>query len=73
MFRLDAKAPIVLVGGGGVIGRRLAPLLSRLEGRALIVAGRSAERAAPTLALVRGAGGEARFERAGLRVVRSSP
>jgi hypothetical protein len=61
MFALDARAPVVLVGGGGVVGQRLAPLLSMLEGRPLVIAGRSAEHAALTLAAVRAAGGDARF------------
>ena len=61
MLKFDAKAPIVLVGGAGVVGQRLGPLLARLEQRPLLVAGRSAERAKATLKAVESAGGEARF------------
>jgi short subunit dehydrogenase-like uncharacterized protein len=61
MFELDRRAPIVLVGGSGVVGRRLAPLLARHEGRALTIVGRSRERASAVVAAVDAAQGEARF------------
>lgn len=53
--------PIVLVGGSGVVGLRLALLLGRLEQRPLLIAGRSSSRAQPVLDELRAAGVEARF------------
>lgn len=61
MFRYEPNAPVALVGGAGVVGQRLAPLLAKLEGRPLLIAGRSEERAAASLAAARAAGGEAQF------------
>ena len=61
MLQLDHEAPILLVGGGGVVGRRLAPLLTRFEARPLLIAGRSRERAAATIGAVQALGGEASF------------
>jgi hypothetical protein len=61
MFIHNPDAPVVLVGGSGVVGRRLAPLLARLEGRPLILTGRRPAAAETTLAAVRSVGGDARF------------
>ena len=57
----DPSAPVLLAGGGGVVGRRLAPLLIELDARPLLIGGRSAERAEHSLSAVRAAGGEAHF------------
>lgn len=53
----------MLVGGSGVLGRNLAPLLARerLAGE-IVVAGRDPARAQPVLDAVRSAGQSARFE-----------
>jgi NAD(P)-dependent dehydrogenase (short-subunit alcohol dehydrogenase family) len=61
-FIHSTDAPIVIVGGSGLIGRALAPLLAQQEGRPLVLTGRSAERARLALDAVQAAGGRARFE-----------
>jgi saccharopine dehydrogenase-like NADP-dependent oxidoreductase len=58
--RFDERGPVVLVGGAGVVGQRLARLLGR-EGHAVTIAGRSEERARASLEAARGGGAEARF------------
>lgn len=58
--RFDETGPVVLVGGAGVVGQRLARLLGR-EGRAVTIAGRSEDRARAALDAARSAGAEASF------------
>jgi saccharopine dehydrogenase-like NADP-dependent oxidoreductase len=54
----------VLVGGSGVVGRSLAPLLAKAQlAGEIVVAGRDPARAQPVLDAVRSAGASARFER----------
>jgi hypothetical protein len=60
-FAHAADGPIVLVGGSGVVGRALAPLLGRLESREIVVAGRTEANAAPVIESVRTLGRDARF------------
>jgi saccharopine dehydrogenase-like NADP-dependent oxidoreductase len=59
----DLEGPIVLIGGTGVVGRNVAPLLARaLPDRALVIGGRNPAGAQATLEAVRRAGGRAHFE-----------
>jgi len=60
-FTHATDGPIVLVGGSGVVGRALAPLLGRLESREIVVAGRTEANAAPVIESVRTLGRDARF------------
>lgn len=60
-LRHAPEGPIVLVGGSGVVGRALIPLLHRLEGRPLVVTGRSAARAEEALVAARALGVDATF------------
>jgi hypothetical protein len=56
----DPCGPVVLVGGSGVVGRVLAPLLARQERREVVVAARDSERARMVVTQVAEAGGTAR-------------
>ena len=60
-LRHDPAGRVILVGGSGVVGRNLAPLLWELERRAVFVAARDPGRAAPIVEAVRAVGGEAEF------------
>jgi hypothetical protein len=62
-FEHRASGPLVLVGGTGVVGRNLAPLLAQARlADEIVVAGRDPARAEPVLDSVRRAGQSARFE-----------
>lgn len=62
-FEHSSRGPLVLVGGSGVVGRNLAPLLARARlADEIVVAGRDPARAEPVLDAVRSAGQSARFE-----------
>jgi hypothetical protein len=63
-FAHHARGPVVLVGGSGVVGRNLAPLLARERlADEIVVAGRDPARAQPVLDAARIEGQSARFER----------
>jgi hypothetical protein len=73
-FEHSAQGPLVLVGGSGVVGRNLAPLLAQARlADEIVVAGRDAARAEPVLDAVRSAGQSARFERMVLGEQAKSP
>lgn len=71
----DPAGPVVLAGGAGVVGRALAPLVARLDGREVVIAARDADRARRVVERVTSSGGQARhlvWQRGGTLNTRAS-